>query len=53
VCVSPTRCRGEQGKKKVRRSMVADNVSGKNVRSEVRTSSGMFLAKRQVQHSRL
>jgi prolyl 4-hydroxylase len=41
------------GKKKVRRSMVADNVSGKNVRSEVRTSSGMFLAKRQVQHNRL
>jgi prolyl 4-hydroxylase len=42
-----------QGKKKVQRSMVADNASGKSVKSEVRTSSGMFLAKRQVQYNRL
>ena len=28
--------------------MVADNESGKSVQSEVRTSSGMFLEKRQV-----
>jgi hypothetical protein len=28
--------------------MVADNQSGKSVMSEVRTSSGMFLNKRQV-----
>jgi hypothetical protein len=36
------------GKKKVHRSMVADNDSGKSVMSEVRTSSGTFLDKRQV-----
>ncbi|KAK3126624.1 hypothetical protein QOZ80_7AG0559490 [Eleusine coracana subsp. coracana] len=35
------------GKKKVQRSMVADNESGKSVMSAVRTSSGMFLDKRQ------
>ncbi|CAN6213422.1 unnamed protein product [Urochloa humidicola] len=35
------------GKKKVQRSMVADNESGKSVMSEVRTSSGTFLDKRQ------
>ncbi|TVU41307.1 hypothetical protein EJB05_14813 [Eragrostis curvula] len=35
------------GKKKVQRSMVADHTSGKSVMSEVRTSSGMFLHKRQ------
>uniref|UniRef100_A0A804MW78 procollagen-proline 4-dioxygenase n=1 Tax=Zea mays TaxID=4577 RepID=A0A804MW78_MAIZE len=34
-------------KKKIQRSMVADNESGKSVKSEVRTSSGMFLDKRQ------
>ncbi|WVZ62283.1 hypothetical protein U9M48_012047 [Paspalum notatum var. saurae] len=34
-------------KKKIQRSMVADNDSGKSVMSEVRTSSGMFLNKRQ------
>lgn len=28
--------------------MVADNESGESVESEVRTSSGMFLSKRQV-----
>lgn len=28
--------------------MVADNESGKSIESEVRTSSGMFLRKRQV-----
>ena len=28
--------------------MVADNESGKSIKSEVRTSSGMFLAKAQV-----
>jgi len=38
----------ELGKKKVQRSMVADNDSGKSVMSEVRTSSGTFLDKRQV-----
>ena len=31
--------------------MVADNDSGKSVESEVRTSSGMFLSKRQVRAS--
>jgi hypothetical protein len=36
------------GKAKVQRSMVADNLSGKSVMSEVRTSSGTFLDKRQV-----
>ncbi|GJN09977.1 hypothetical protein PR202_ga28034 [Eleusine coracana subsp. coracana] len=36
------------GKKKVQRSMVADNESGKSVMSAVRTSSGMFLDKRQL-----
>uniref|UniRef100_A0A0D9W0A6 procollagen-proline 4-dioxygenase n=1 Tax=Leersia perrieri TaxID=77586 RepID=A0A0D9W0A6_9ORYZ len=35
------------GKEKMRRSMVADNESGKSVMSEVRTSSGMFLDKKQ------
>ncbi|KAL5198286.1 hypothetical protein ABZP36_001798 [Zizania latifolia] len=35
------------GKKKMQRSMVADRNSGANVMSEVRTSSGMFLDKRQ------
>ena len=38
----------ELGKKKVQRSMVADNDSGKSVMSEVRTSSGTFLRKGQV-----
>jgi prolyl 4-hydroxylase len=28
--------------------MVADNESGKSIKSEVRTSSGMFLQKAQV-----
>jgi hypothetical protein len=41
----------EQAKKKIQRSMVADNESGKSVKSEVRTSSGMFLDKRQVRPS--
>ncbi|XP_006650749.1 probable prolyl 4-hydroxylase 4 [Oryza brachyantha] len=35
------------GKEKMKRSMVADNESGKSVMSEVRTSSGMFLDKKQ------
>ncbi|KAF0920009.1 hypothetical protein E2562_032493 [Oryza meyeriana var. granulata] len=35
------------GKKTLQKSMVADNRSGKSVMSEVRTSSGMFLDKRQ------
>ncbi|KAG8100395.1 hypothetical protein GUJ93_ZPchr0013g35347 [Zizania palustris] len=35
------------GKKKIQRSMVADSKSGASVMSEVRTSSGMFLDKRQ------
>ena len=39
----------ELGKKKVQRSLVADNDSGKSVMSEVRTSSGTFLDKRQVE----
>ncbi|KAK8963009.1 hypothetical protein KSP40_PGU018825 [Platanthera guangdongensis] len=34
-------------KDKLEKSMVADNDSGKSVMSEVRTSSGMFLQKRQ------
>ncbi|CAN6911095.1 unnamed protein product [Brassica oleracea] len=34
-------------KGKLEKSMVADNDSGKSVESEVRTSSGMFLSKRQ------
>jgi prolyl 4-hydroxylase len=34
-------------KDKLEKSMVADNESGKSVMSEVRTSSGMFLDKRQ------
>ncbi|GAV91910.1 2OG-FeII_Oxy_3 domain-containing protein [Cephalotus follicularis] len=34
-------------KDKLEKSMVADNESGKSIESEVRTSSGMFLAKRQ------
>ncbi|KAF0912693.1 hypothetical protein E2562_018944 [Oryza meyeriana var. granulata] len=35
------------GKEKLKRSMVADNESGKSVMSEVRTCSGMFLDKQQ------
>ncbi|RWW32590.1 hypothetical protein GW17_00002726, partial [Ensete ventricosum] len=35
-------------KDKLEKSMVADNESGKSMMSEVRTSSGMFLEKRQV-----
>ncbi|KAG8091591.1 hypothetical protein GUJ93_ZPchr0012g20806 [Zizania palustris] len=35
-------------KDKLEKSMVADNDSGKSVMSEVRTSSGMFLEKKQV-----
>ncbi|XP_044480222.1 probable prolyl 4-hydroxylase 7 [Mangifera indica] len=34
-------------KDKLEKSMVADNESGKSIESEVRTSSGMFLNKRQ------
>ncbi|KAG2549140.1 hypothetical protein PVAP13_9KG172500 [Panicum virgatum] len=34
-------------KDKLEKSMVADNESGKSVQSEVRTSSGMFLEKKQ------
>ncbi|KAG2261304.1 hypothetical protein Bca52824_068383, partial [Brassica carinata] len=34
-------------KGKLEKSMVADNDSGESVESEVRTSSGMFLSKRQ------
>ncbi|CAK8533583.1 unnamed protein product [Lathyrus sativus] len=34
-------------KDKLEKSMVADNVSGKSIQSEVRTSSGMFLKKAQ------
>ncbi|KAM7280032.1 hypothetical protein ACFE04_007166 [Oxalis oulophora] len=34
-------------KGKLQKSMVADNNSGKSIQSEVRTSSGMFLSKRQ------
>ncbi|CAL9137086.1 unnamed protein product, partial [Musa acuminata var. zebrina] len=37
-----------QAKGKSEKSMVADNESGKSAMSEVRTSTGMFLAKRQV-----
>ncbi|KAF6994317.1 hypothetical protein CFC21_011047 [Triticum aestivum] len=37
----------ELAKDKLEKSMVADNESGKSVQSEVRTSSGMFLEKRQ------
>ncbi|WVZ58962.1 hypothetical protein U9M48_009177 [Paspalum notatum var. saurae] len=35
-------------KDKLEKSMVADNESGKSVQSEVRTSSGMFLEKKQI-----
>ncbi|XP_078149721.1 putative prolyl 4-hydroxylase 7 [Carex rostrata] len=35
------------GKKKLAKSTVADNESGESIMSEVRTSSGMFLSKRQ------
>ncbi|KAG8088297.1 hypothetical protein GUJ93_ZPchr0010g7486 [Zizania palustris] len=35
-------------KDKLEKSMVADNESGKSVMSKVRTSSGMFLEKKQV-----
>nr|VDD27992.1 unnamed protein product [Brassica oleracea] len=35
-------------KGKLEKSMVADNDSGESVESEVRTSSGMFLSKKQV-----
>ncbi|GJN20595.1 hypothetical protein PR202_gb07990 [Eleusine coracana subsp. coracana] len=37
----------ELAKDKLEKSMVADNESGKSVASEVRTSSGMFLEKKQ------
>ena len=37
-----------KAKDKLEKSMVADNESGKSVQSEVRTSSGMFLEKKQV-----
>lgn len=37
-----------QAKSKLEKSMVADNESGKSIVSEIRTSSGMFLAKGQV-----
>ena len=37
-----------KAKGKLEKSMVADNDSGESVVSEVRTSSGMFLSKRQV-----
>lgn len=37
-----------QSKRKLGKSMVVDSESGKNVMSEVRTSSGMFLNKRHV-----
>jgi hypothetical protein len=37
-----------KAKDKLEKSMVADNKSGKSVQSEVRTSSGMFLEKKQV-----
>lgn len=40
-----------KAKDKLEKSMVADNKSGKSVQSEVRTSSGMFLDKRQVRPS--
>ncbi|KAF5190137.1 Prolyl 4-hydroxylase [Thalictrum thalictroides] len=36
-------------KDKLEVSMVADNESGKSIKSKVRTSSGMFLSKNQVQ----
>ncbi|KAF5795379.1 putative procollagen-proline 4-dioxygenase [Helianthus annuus] len=36
-------------KAKLEKSMVADNESGKSIQSEVRTSSGMFLNKAQIQ----
>ncbi|PWZ57850.1 hypothetical protein Zm00014a_044567 [Zea mays] len=35
-------------KDKLEKSMVADNESGKSVQSEVRTSSGMFLERKQI-----
>lgn len=38
----------DQAKDKLEKSMVADNESGKSIESEVRTSSGMFLNKAQV-----
>ena len=37
-----------QAKDKPKKSMVADNESGKSIESEVRTSSDMFLNKAQV-----
>ena len=37
-----------QAKDKLKKSMVADNESGKSIESEVRTSSDMFLNKAQV-----
>ncbi|KAL9233791.1 hypothetical protein vseg_008741 [Gypsophila vaccaria] len=37
----------DMAKDKLQKSMVADNESGKSIPSEVRTSSGMFLAKGQ------
>ena len=38
----------DQAKGKLEKSMVADNESGKSIESEVRMSSGMFLAKHEV-----
>lgn len=37
-----------QAKSELKRSAVADNVSGKSKLSEVRTSSGMFIRKAKV-----
>ena len=37
-----------QAKNKLEKSMVADNESGKSVLSQIRTSSGMFITKGQV-----
>lgn len=39
---------GFQAKGSMEKSMVADNDSGKSVASQARTSSGTFLAKREV-----
>lgn len=38
-----------KAKSELKRSAVADNVSGKSKLSEVRTSSGMFISKAKVQ----
>ncbi|WZZ01016.1 hypothetical protein YC2023_073344 [Brassica napus] len=40
-----------EAKRKLEKSMVADNDSGESVASGVHTSSGMFLSKRQVRAS--